>query len=91
LFGVTHQLARWGHPALMVLALIGTFFALKQGLNNPAAAIFGVVMLYFVVFHIIGAPFPRYAIPIRPICYGLAFFALQVFTEYLARSPWRKS
>jgi hypothetical protein len=34
-------------------------------------------MLYFLMLHALGSPFPRYSIPTRPIAYGLAMLPLQ--------------
>lgn len=31
---------------------------------------------YFLAIHIVGAPFPRYGVPLRPVTYGLAVFCL---------------
>jgi hypothetical protein len=34
------------------------------------------LILYFLAVHMVGAPFPRYGIPLRPIVYGLGLFTL---------------
>jgi 4-amino-4-deoxy-L-arabinose transferase-like glycosyltransferase len=81
IFRGTHALAAFLHPFLIMLSLVGTYLALKR--NNAASALLGVVLLYFVALHMIGAPFPRYSIPLRPINYGLAFYALYLGTEWL--------
>jgi 4-amino-4-deoxy-L-arabinose transferase-like glycosyltransferase len=39
--------------------------------------------LYFIVIHIVGAPFPRYSIPVRPLTYALALVPL-----YLMLGAW---
>ena len=84
LFSFTHDLAKALHPFLMFLGLAGALIAVFRAKNRSIpAALLGVVMLYFVGLHIIGAPFPRYSIPLRPISYGLAFFALNTATVWI--------
>ena len=34
------------------------------------------LLLYFTAIHVIGAPFPRYSVPLRPFQYGMALFCL---------------
>lgn len=83
LFKTTHAAARFLHPFLMLLSVAGACFAVSRGIGNITAALLGVVLLYFVVLHMIGAPFPRYSIPLRPINYGLAFYALYAIAEWI--------
>jgi 4-amino-4-deoxy-L-arabinose transferase-like glycosyltransferase len=79
-FQLTHAIAAFLHPFLMLLSLFGTYYAISR--KNLAASIFSLILLYFVALHMIGAPFPRYSIPLRPINYGLAFFALYQITQW---------
>lgn len=81
LFKSTHAIAAFLHPFLMLLSVLGIYYAVAR--KNIAAAIFSLILLYFVALHMIGAPFPRYSIPLRPINYGLAFFALYQITQWL--------
>lgn len=74
------------HPGVILLALAA---ALVHGARLPfswrsandtsfqVVGILVVVYLYFLLFHIVGAPYPRYSVPLRPICFVLAVFALQ--------------
>lgn len=80
LFGVTHTIASLLHPFLMLLSMLGICYALIR--KNLAACLLSLVLLYFVAIHMIGAPFPRYSIPLRPINYGLAFYALYQITQW---------
>ena len=80
LFEATHVVASFLHPFLMLLTLFGVCFALVR--KNLAAYLLSMVLLYFVALHMIGAPFPRYSIPLRPINYGLAFYALYQITQW---------
>jgi hypothetical protein len=47
---------------------------------------------YFLVIHVVGAPFPRYGVPLRPVTYGLAVFCLVIAYRSLvtARGGWQK-
>jgi len=40
------------------------------------------IVLYAIAFHMIGAPFPRYGVPFRPLLYMLAIL--------LASTPFRR-
>lgn len=83
LFGLTHSLSKLLHPFMMCLGVLGAFIAVVQQKRNLVAMLMSAVVLYFLILHMIGAPFPRYSIPIRPICYGLAFFTLQTITQWV--------
>jgi 4-amino-4-deoxy-L-arabinose transferase-like glycosyltransferase len=80
-FQGTHLVAQLLHPFLILLSLIGACLGLRQ--NNIAAALLSIVLLYFVAMHMIGAPFPRYSIPLRPINDGLALYALYLAVEWI--------
>jgi 4-amino-4-deoxy-L-arabinose transferase-like glycosyltransferase len=80
LFESTHAVAAFLHPFLMLLSLIGVYCGIVR--KNIAASLLGLVLLYFVALHMIGAPFPRYSIPLRPVNYGLAFYALYQITQW---------
>ncbi|TNF91650.1 MAG: hypothetical protein EP297_15505 [Gammaproteobacteria bacterium] len=78
------------HPVLVTLAYVGvivTFMSEKKsGMNKLAlslAQVLAMTYLYFILIHIIVAPFPRYAIPIRPITYILAFIALNAIIHHI--------
>jgi 4-amino-4-deoxy-L-arabinose transferase-like glycosyltransferase len=69
----------WLHPILMTLGVVGSLVALFRpdwlGLQQGAriaAAMLALMTIYFILLHIIGAPFPRYGVPLRPVMYGLA-------------------
>lgn len=82
-------ISRWGmqhiHAPLSVLAVVGGVSLLWKagalGLSSTQrlmlawlVALFG----YFFLIHAVGAPFPRYGIPLRPFVYGLAVWVLWV-------------
>jgi len=73
LFTTTHTIAKALHMPLMLLAIAGSlYFLFVYKTTNATIKICSILLLYFIVFHMIGAPFPRYSIPVRPFCYGLA-------------------
>lgn len=71
------------HVPLMVLAAAGAVLAWLPGTRARhgeaaafAARFCALLYLYFVAVHIVTAPYPRYAIPVRPLSFLLAVFAL---------------
>lgn len=95
----TKTVSAYLHPFLTVAALIGCGIILFRprlfGLNENSrciAILIVSVVLYFLAVHMVGAPFPRYGIPLRPIIYGLGLFTLammgKTFLAHLA--SWRK-
>jgi hypothetical protein len=44
-----------------------------------------MLLLYFTLIHMVGAPFPRYSFPLRPLFYGLALFPVQVLQASLRK------
>ena len=76
-FLATHALAQIAHWPLVALALITALACLWRPPANTTATLFALCLLYFIGFHMIGAPFPRYSIPVRPVLYGLAMFGPQ--------------
>ena len=84
-FRWTHEFMRFTHEPLVVLALVGVVLAwlpARITLVSQRARWIGrflaLFILYFLILHILGAPFPRYSIPIRPIIYSMALFSLSV-------------
>lgn len=93
LFAAMHATSRALHWPLMLLAVAGTLVALwrpawlsQRADVRVAMALLGGVLLSLVVLHAIGAPYPRYNLPFRPLAYvlGLAF-AQQLIVRLRAR------
>ena len=81
------------HWPLMLLGLIGACLPWwrpqRWGLSGEpliAARLVSLVVLYAIGFHMIGAPYPRYGIPFRPLLYPLALAALLAL-RHARRSP----
>ena len=84
IFQWTHKLMKAFHGPLVVLSLLGSLLAWviprHSGLGKNATFIArfgGALLFYYTFLHMIGAPFPRYSVPLRPFQYGMALFGLQ--------------
>ena len=92
-FKLTHRLMYHLHWPLVFLGAIGCFLSWLPSLKGlfseqsiQAARVISALILYFTAIHMIGAPFPRYSIPLRPFLYGMAIFCLLIFyTAYTVR------
>lgn len=92
-FQLTHMLVYFPHVPLSILAVFGSFiFALWPQWFNLSAEqtvfvrIVFLIIFYFFAIHFIGAPFPRYGIPLRPIVYGFGIFVLTTIAQVI----WNK-
>jgi 4-amino-4-deoxy-L-arabinose transferase-like glycosyltransferase len=77
-FDHANRLMRWLHMPLMLLALGAVLAAAIRPalLSQDAGAamslrLLALTMAYVLFTHMLGAPFPRYAIPFRPLAYVL--------------------
>ncbi len=91
-FQWTHMLMFTLHWPLVVLCMFGCFLVWLplSIIGLPKEAIFvgrfaSLLLIYFTLMHIVGAPFPRYSVPLRPFLYGIA-----LLTPYLIVSAVRK-
>ena len=83
IFQWTHKMMHFLHWPLVLLSLIGSllvwiFPQTVSGTKNTmfVARFVSVLLLYFTLLHMIGAPFPRYSVPLRPFQYGMALYCL---------------
>ena len=85
LFAWMRELSIDLHWPLMVTGLMGVALVAWQSRRAPAgsdvrwlpAALVALVVLYAIGLHMVVAPFPRYAIPFRPLIYALAMLPVQ--------------
>ena len=88
IFHWTHKFMRVLHGPLVILSLLGSL--LVWIVPQPTSTRFnqniifvvrfvGALLLYYTILHMIGAPFPRYSVPLRPFQYGMALFFLYSF------------
>jgi hypothetical protein len=71
------------HGLLMILALAATFVVWlpRRSLKVSEDSLLflratSLLVFYFLVMHTIGAPYPRYSVPMRPVLYGMALAAI---------------
>lgn len=86
LFRWTHDVMHYLHVPLTCMAILGTivaWFPAKMATYEKSQwqiRLVSLVFIYFIIIHMIAAPFPRYSIPIRPLVYGLAvYFMVEVW------------
>jgi hypothetical protein len=86
IFQWTHKMMKLLHGPLVVISLLGSLLAWIYprpsglGRNSVYVARFvAALLLYYTILHMIGAPFPRYSVPLRPFQYGMALFCLHYF------------
>ena len=80
---LAHDCMRAIHGGVTVLGLLACLLvwlprtaALLGERGAFLARAVALLVFYFIVLHVIGAPFPRYAIPLRPFVYGMAATAI---------------
>lgn len=91
-FKATRQIMYWLHAVLVWLAFGGAVLAWLPRLSRSMAEervfmlrLISVTYIYFILVHVVGAPFPRYAIPIRPLTYILALVPLALLASWCGR------
>jgi hypothetical protein len=84
----SHRLMKWLHLPLIALGMFGSILAwlpMVAGRMAPvsraAVRLVSLLLIYTTVLHMLGAPFPRYSVPFRPLIYGMAMFALSLLPE----------
>lgn len=84
-FKWTYFLMHYLHWPLVLFCAAGCLMVWLPQLKNiyPDKSLYvarfvSALLLYFTAIHIIGAPFPRYSIPLRPFLYGMAIFCLHM-------------
>lgn len=73
---LSHPTAVWAAFTGMLLAFMPLSKKLFTHEQLIAIRTCALIYLYFIVVHIVVAPYPRYSIPIRPFTYMLALFAI---------------
>lgn len=83
-FQATHAIMRWLHWPLIVLCLIECAFVWRRSHDDKPMSsekrlvrrLLATLVLYYLILHIVGAPYPRYSIPLLPFIFGLAMVPL---------------
>jgi 4-amino-4-deoxy-L-arabinose transferase-like glycosyltransferase len=89
-FQASHQLMRWLHVPLVALCGLGCLIvwlpAVSRSIQRGRLAslrVFSLLVFYFTFIHMLAAPFPRYSIPLRPLQYGMAMFAVSLIPAFV--------
>ncbi len=80
LFTTTSELMKILHWPLVILGLLGTILIWIPRFNKEYSGeqllfihTLSLLLIYFTAIHVLSFPLPRYAIPIRPLLYTMAF------------------
>lgn len=68
--------------ACMVMALFRSRRFLGADLGRNAIVLLAALWLYLLVLHAIGAPYPRYGMPFRPLAFVLAMVSLRQIWQW---------
>lgn len=85
------------HPVLMIMGFMASLVVLfrphwlsLEGMVQEAAILLSLMAVYFILLHMVGAPYPRYGVPLRPVMYGLAMLLLMNFFGWIAEWARRR-
>lgn len=83
IFDFTSVLMHKTHSILVLLSLVGMIagllpssISLLSDGQRKAVLLVSLVYIYYILVHIVVAPFPRYSIPLRPLTYILSLVAV---------------
>ena len=91
----THRISFWLHWPFMLIGLIGACLPWwrpqRWGLAGRAlvaARIVSLIVFYSIAFHMIGAPYPRYGVPFRPLLIPMAMLVVKgLATAWIRPQP----
>ena len=93
IFRITHRLMYVLHYSFVLLALFGCLMAwfplTRIGLSQESllmARFCSLLLIYYTCIHMVGAPFPRYSVPLRPYLYGMALFTPYILIRAIQKS-----
>ncbi|MFT5395670.1 MAG: 4-amino-4-deoxy-L-arabinose transferase-like glycosyltransferase [Gammaproteobacteria bacterium] len=88
IFKLSRQFMYWTHWILISMSLCACVVVWFPSLARTCDSnklfvgrLLSILIMYFLVLHIIAAPFPRYSVPIRPFNYGMAMFFLSLIAS----------
>lgn len=90
LFQATRVIIYLLHVPLSVTAVVGCVLVAMRprllgidGEQRLLATLAVILIAYFFAIHLLGAPFPRYGVPLRPFVYGFGLFtAVALFRKF---------
>ncbi len=93
IFKFSHKAMLWAHWPLIFLSFCGCFVCWAPGFSKRMTTdtliilrLASLLVFYFLLLHIVAAPFPRYSVPIRPFNYGMALFFMYYVATKIKRS-----
>lgn len=81
-FKLTHAISYWLHWPAVLLGALGCLLAFigfrrRDELEQAGAVrLVAATLIYFTLLHMVGAPYPRYSIPLRPELFAMAALAV---------------
>jgi hypothetical protein len=97
LFAWSHRLMKLLHFPLISLGMLGCVLVWLPAATRrigsealPVLRFISLLLIYFTALHVVGAPFPRYSIPLRPFIYGMAIFSAAFLWNHIRyfAIPW---
>lgn len=93
-FRATYALMWWLRWPLVALCLIACVLAWRRPFGDDSATrkarlirrLLATLVLYYLILHVVGAPYPRYNIPLLPYIFGLAVTAVLAGVRALTRA-----
>jgi hypothetical protein len=90
---ILHEAMRFLHIPLVVIGMLSSLIAwfpmAKRRVQDQGQLWFwranSALLLYFVAIHMVGAPFPRYNIPVLPVLYMQVMLSFCLIVTYLRR------
>lgn len=83
IFAITHMIMWWLHWPLTVLACLAAILVFIPSCTREwlpeqvlLTRVIATLIFYFVAVHMVGAPFPRYSIPLLPFMFGMSMVGL---------------
>jgi 4-amino-4-deoxy-L-arabinose transferase-like glycosyltransferase len=92
LFQFTHTLSKYSHVLCVIFAALASLLVWVQKLSavmvSNKSALYtlkmtSLLLIYTTVLHMVGAPFPRYSIPLRPELYLMACFFVYLLISFI--------
>ena len=97
LFIATSEVMKFLHWPLVILGLLGTILIWVPRFNKEYSAeqllfirALSLLLIYFTAIHVVTFSLPRYAIPIRPLLYTMAFVPMIHFKTLMQRK-WKSN
>lgn len=95
-FKLTHAIARTTYMPCVILAAVSSVTIWLPGMRNVferqsllIIRTVALLLIYFTAIHMVGAPYPRYSVPLKPLMYLMSGTGLW-FAWHLVRGGYRR-